>query len=94
MPNKVKCSRCQDRDKENCYHWDVGSKANMLPLQGKLASLQEKYPYLADDAVLSKLKIHLDNSQVNKTNDKTNIAYLPRTIAEKELLFGEVFFKP
>jgi hypothetical protein len=76
--------------KENCHHWDVGSEANMVQLQGKLVSLQENYHYLADDAIMLKLKICLNDSQVNKTNNKTNIVYLPRTIGEKEL-FGEVF---
>jgi hypothetical protein len=46
--------------------------------------------YLANDAVLSKLKICLDDSQANKLNGKTNIIYLPWTIGQKEL-FGEVF---
>jgi hypothetical protein len=89
-PNKVKCARCILKGKENCYHWDVGSEANMLRLQGELASLKQTYPYLADDSVLSRLKIRLDDSQVNKTRDKTNIEYVPRTIAQKEV-FGKVF---
>jgi hypothetical protein len=53
-------------------------------------SLQEMYPYLANDAVLSKLKICLDNKQVNKLTNKTNIAFLPWTIGQKQL-FGEAF---
>jgi hypothetical protein len=90
LPKKVKCSRCQDKGKENCYHWDVCDADNMLRLQGQLQSLQEMYPYLADDAVLSKLKIRLDETQVNKLTDKTNIAFVPRNRQEKQL-FGEAF---
>jgi hypothetical protein len=62
----------------------------MIRLQGQLETLQEMYPYLADDAVLSKLKICLDNDQVNKYTDKTNIAFIPRDRVEKQL-FGEAF---
>jgi hypothetical protein len=48
------------------------------------------YPYLADDAVLSKLKIRLDDNQVNKFTDKTNICFVPRNRGEKRM-FGESF---
>ena len=57
LSNKLKCSRCLEKGKENCYHWDVGNESNMICLQGELALLQAMYPYLADDTVLSKLKI-------------------------------------
>jgi hypothetical protein len=91
LPNKVKCSRCLETGRQICYHWDVCSEENMIRLQGQLESLQEMYPYLADDAVLSnKLKIRLDDNQVNKYTDKTNIAFIPRNRVEKQL-FGEAF---
>jgi hypothetical protein len=62
----------------------------MIRLQGQLEALQEMYPYLADDAVLSKLKIRLDDDQVNKLTDKTNICFGPRNRGEKQM-FGEAF---
>ncbi len=62
----------------------------MIRLQGQLEALQEMYPYLADDAVLSKLKIRLDDDQVNKLTDKTNICFVPRNRGEKQM-FGEAF---
>jgi hypothetical protein len=93
LPNKVKCSRCLENGKQSCYHWDVCSKDNMIRLQGRLEALQEMYPYLADDAVLSKLKIHLDDDQVNKLTDKTNICFVPRNRGEKQM-FGETFLNP
>jgi hypothetical protein len=90
LPNKVKCSRCLQKGKENCYHWDVCSKANMIQLQGQLEALQEMYPYLADDADLTKLKIRLNDDQVNKLTNKTNICFVPRNRGEKQM-FGEAF---
>jgi hypothetical protein len=57
LPNKVQCSRCVEKGKEFCYHWDVCDKANMLRLQGQLESLNGTYPYLANQAVLSWPKI-------------------------------------
>jgi hypothetical protein len=89
-PNKVKCARCIETGRENCYHWEVGDEACMLRVQAELAVLKDTYPYLADESVLEKLKIRLDECQVNKLTDLTNIAYAPRNRAEKQL-FGEVF---
>jgi hypothetical protein len=90
LPNKVKCSRCQEKNKENCYHWDVCSEANMIRLQGQLEALHEMYPYLADDTVLSRLKIRLDDNQVNKSSDPSNICFVLRNRGEKQM-FGQAF---
>ncbi len=62
----------------------------MERLQGELGALQALYPYLADPLVLSRLKIRLDECQVNKLTDKTNIAFQPRNRGEKEQ-FGQAF---
>jgi hypothetical protein len=85
-PKKVKCTRCQETARENCYHWDVGNMACMERLQGKLGVLKAWYPYLVDLSVLSRLKICLDESQVNKLTDKTNIAFQPWNRGEKNNL--------
>jgi hypothetical protein len=89
-PNKVKYTRCLKTGRQNCYHWEVGDEACMIRLQGELQVIKEVYPYLADDSVLTRLKIRLDESQVNKLTDKTNIAFVPRNRVEKQQ-FGEVF---
>jgi hypothetical protein len=62
----------------------------MTQLQGGLGVLEEMHPYLADNLVLSRLKIHLDDCQVNKMPNKTSIAFLPWNRGEKES-FGDAF---
>jgi hypothetical protein len=90
LPNKVKCSRCIETGRQNCYHWDVGDEACMIRLQGELEVLKGVYPYLADNSVLTRLKIRLDELQVNKLTDKTNIMFVPRNRGDKQH-FGEAF---
>ncbi len=90
IQNKIEGSRCIEKGKEFCYHWDVCSEEDMIRRQGQLESLNEMYPYLANQAVLSQLKIRLDDDQVNKLTDKTNICFVPRNRGEKQM-FGEDF---
>jgi hypothetical protein len=90
LPRQDRCERCVRNGRQDCYHWVEGDPATLLRVQTKLDSMISTHPFLSDVTIQGRLRLHMDNNQLTKTRDMSNINFLPETPAERRE-FSEQF---
>jgi hypothetical protein len=89
-PRQVPCERCVLHGRDKCYHWVVGDEATLVRAEARLQSMYVTHPYLSDETVSARLRLHIDDNQLNATRDMQNINYCPLTSNERQR-FSEQF---
>jgi glycosyltransferase A (GT-A) superfamily protein (DUF2064 family) len=87
---EVPCERCVSAGRQKCYLWVVGDEATLVRAKARLQSMYVSHPYLSDVTVSARLRLHIEDNQLNATRDMQNINYCPLTSAEMQR-FSEDF---
>jgi hypothetical protein len=83
-----RCDRCKAKEKEKCYHWDVGDKESINKFQEMLDSEITKYLDNIGatlDEIMKATKIRYKPNAVDKHSDVYNIEFVPSGTGDDDI---------